>query len=184
MSNNEGAGAGGKGLPAYSSSGQSDATLNAKNDAKNNWEGFADWALTTHNILYAKKWNDVLPTILCNDQVYKELASYFFRVRKNLITDADLQYSTIETYLRQLLNLAREKFGLLAEHRSFFEGVERRDSWLKGVLRNLQRDCLKRVIKGGKDTLVSQATPIYREDLQNVARSLNARDNRTDMQLC
>ena len=121
--------------------------------------------------LYPDPWDAAPAVTLCTPLVYEQYANYLARVYVKGTGD-QLAWGTVQEYLRKLINLAKTKFGGVAEHKPFFECVDSgTNSWFKGVLRQTLRVVAIRVMAAG-ESLVEQASPLYRSHIESIARAL------------
>ena len=106
---------------------------------------------------------------MCVQLYYERFAAYLAHFHES--NRGALALSTVVEYVRKLINLAKTKFGAVAEHKPFFVCLDVGDKgWLNGVLARLERLFSQRAAADGTD-LSSQATPVLAGHLRDVSRA-------------
>ena len=131
------------------------------------WDLFVEYRASCDAVI--APWIQLTQAKLCETQLYERFAFYMTRVYLTS-TGGYLMFSTIQNYLRCIMNLAMKKCqamagGLTGWATDFFSCLNpsaKSDSWkwFVGVQHNIERICFVRATKNG-DNLDRSCPPIY-----------------------
>jgi hypothetical protein len=169
MADGSGAGAGAGAstaaeMPAISSAGASDSTLQANASTKKLALKFCAGSAGKYPY---QLWESIPASVLCSRNLFERFAHYVTHEHKTSRSARNFALSSALAEVRWLYQLVKTQCSETAGCAPFFDTTD----WLHYLLQNIERIIVKRSLKSGKD-LSTSASPIGRDILIAVSRAL------------
>lgn len=116
---------------------------------------------------YNGPWNKLSENVLCDEVIWLQYAHWLVHQ-----DEKDLEGGTVVEYLRKCIRCVHDLYGADPAHAEFFtvlDGSARKDTWLKGLVRQIYVEAFKDATARG-EKVSKQATPMYTAHRRDVSR--------------